>query len=227
MGSCPNPVGSSPSPSWPWSLPSLARRTCWCEGVPQAWRAASPSPSATSGATADARQRHRLRAGECNREPSATAEPTPDTHAHDRAGHVSPRARPGDLSSPGRNSSPHVNEDRSTVEGLNGALTERRRGAGRRRGSDGVGRHPRFRRRRARLAARPPAGRLLRGGPRRGERHARRVRDRRRAVHRLDRRPVAGSPACRRSALRSMRPTTARAAFTTFVAALEGTTCPT
>ena len=101
-----------------------------------------------------------------------------------------------------------------------------RPGAGHRCRQGRLGRHPRFRRRRARLAARPPAGRLLRRGPRSRRRHARRVRHGRRPVHRLDddrwrswrppgpgRRGRGGRYALVRRSRRSSQ-------------ALEGTTCP-
>ena len=115
---------------------------------------------------------------------------------------------------------------------LDGRRPERRAhdgrpGPGPRRRQARLRRHPRLRRRRARLAARPPAGRLLRGGPRSRRRHARRLRDGRRPVHRLDgdrwrpRRPRRPRPR------RSRRPTRRRAALDDVRAQhSRATTCP-
>ena len=67
-----------------------------------------------------------------------------------------------------------VNDDRAKVEGLNADPGHRRPGPGSEGRHDRLGRHPRLRRRRARLATRASPGRLLRGGARFREGDARR-----------------------------------------------------
>ena len=90
---------------------------------------------------------------------------------------------------------------------------------------DGRRGDPRLRRWRARLAARAPAGGLLRGGARRGRGDARRVRHGGRRVHRLGRyRRRAGRPG--RARRRARRGADRQHGADAFGHALETTTCP-
>ena len=108
--------------------------------------------------------------------PAPTTEPTPTDPGPDPGCHRDAEPN-GDARLRYAEFLLRVNDDRETVEELNVALGRRSRPRTRCRPL-GVGRHPRLRRHGARLAARAPAGFLLRRCPRCGERHAYGLRER-------------------------------------------------
>ena len=153
---------------------------------PSAGPSSAVAPTAPAGRDTD------------RRDPDAAAPPSPDqpSDAGPHRGPDRPAARVG-RPAPRLRRVPAAGSTTTepTVEVLNRALSSAAAGAGHRAPSRGRRRHPRLRRRRAGLAARAPAGGLLRGCPRLGERDARRVRGGRRPVHRVGGRPAAGSAA--------------------------------
>ena len=164
--------------SWLGDRPRRDRRTAG--GDPAAPSRGRGRPSRSPPTT------RRLRVASADREPPPTATPIPPS--------ASPPPAPATTAEPRATGDPRlayaafllrVNDDRATVD-----EPQRRPDDGRQRAGSGCGparirRHPRLRRRRAGLAARPSAGRLLRRGPRIGRRDARRLRHGRRSRHRL------------------------------------------
>ena len=156
-------------------------------------------PAATAGASAMALSR----VGEPgDRPPRSTPTPTPSADPDSRARprrrrrprRPNPRPHRPRPTRPSADGDPRllyaefllrVNDDRSTVERAQRRADRRRPGAGHRCRPRGVARHPRLRRHRTRLAARPPAGDVLRQGAQGGARDDRGLRRRGGAVLRL------------------------------------------